>query len=46
VVGLQSASVGAPAPFEITLPSGVRVGVPGGFASEDLRRLLAVLEKS
>jgi hypothetical protein len=45
VVGLQSASIGAPATFEIILPSGVRVGVPGGFACEDLRRLLAILEE-
>jgi len=45
VVGLGTAFQGAAiaAAFEVTLPSGVRVGVPAGFATDDLRRLLAVL---
>jgi transposase len=45
VVALQPSSIVSPATFEISLPSGVRVGVPSGFALEDLQRLLAVLEE-
>jgi len=35
---------GPGAPIEIVLGEGVRVRVPGGFAAEDLERVLRVLE--
>lgn len=31
--------------FEVTLASGRRVSVPGGFDDDDMRRLVAVLEE-
>jgi hypothetical protein len=45
VVGLPTASSSALPTFEVSLPSGIRVGVASGFAVEDLRQLLAVLEE-
>jgi transposase len=44
VVGLGAGGGSEGSTFEVTLPSGVRVSVPAGFATEDFRRLLAVLQ--
>jgi transposase len=46
VVGLGAGSRGAAPAFGVTLPSGISVSVPDGFVTDDLRRLLAVLEES
>ena len=43
---LGAGSRGAAPAFGVTLPSGISVSVPDGFVTDDLRRLLAVLEES
>ena len=42
----RPAETGAGAPIEIQLTGGRRVRVPRGFDTEDLRRVLAVLEEA
>jgi transposase-like protein len=42
----STAETGGGAPIEIQLAGGRRVRVPRGFETEDLRRVLAVLERA